>query len=729
MTRPRTKPFLTGLLAISAALPAQQFSAVEGEAGWTVSGKDFRARFDAHGACFSSHEGASLRFALEALHCGAQEIELAAPVLRRTDALVAFDRGAVVEEYLVSAEGMEQRFRFDRLGARGELRLRLAVDSELAARRDGEAIRFFGPKGAVAYGAATAIDAAGQRIAMHTAIVDGGLELVVPARFVLDAVLPLVVDPVVHATQTWFQSIVAADEVDFAYDVTTEQWLAVFQVNVGTNRWSLFGRVLDASGAPVGEVFGIYQSLVTSWKKPRIARLAATGTFLLVAEVVEGSNPSWIGGRIMTVSGATVSLSEPFVICKGGVRGATVGAYRNPDVGGDGNTGPGGRWTVVFEHSEPGDLDIHLRQVGSDGSILGAAPTPIAATAYSESNPRISRSNGAGAGATQTWPVVYERAVAVGAGTIATRLWMAMVNPGGSLRTLLGSQTWQISDHASSSRKGFDVSSPTDDLGNSRWFSVVEARLTATQGQDLYAFVFDNLGLGPAPVNLTALENGPSAWQANDQGSPAIDCDGTRFTVAYSHLYAAFDPDVHATTFARSPNGALVVHDARVAVAATTGPELGPVVCARRSGSGLPGRSLIGHGLDNGVETFLRARLYEGLAPGGFTWRSTGCGGLAMTVAGIAGLGMPIRFELPAAIGPAGFFIGTPSAVPLAICPGCTLGTTAWTTASGNAWTLTIPNVVGLVGATLAMQGFEAMPGAPCLDAIRLANTVDFDVR
>lgn len=729
MIRSLTRPLLTGLFTVSALLPAQRFSAVPGEAGWTVSGKDFLARFDSHGARFSNHTGASLRFALQALHCGADEIRLAAPVLSRAESLVAFDRGEVVEEYLVSGEGMEQRFRIDRLAARGELRLRLAVDTELVPRRDGDAIRFSGPRGEIAYGAATAIDAAGNRIAMDTAIIGGGLELVVPARFVAVAVLPLVVDPVVHATQTWFQSIVAADEVDFAYDPGTEQWLAVFQVNVGTGQWSLFGRVLDASGAPVGEVFGILQSLVTSWKKPRIARLAATGTFLLVAEVVEGANPSWIGGRIMTLSGTTVALSEPFVICKGGVRGAIAGAYRNPDVGGDGNTGLGGRWTVVFEHSEPGDLDIHLRQVGSDGSILGAAPTPIAATAYSESNPRISRSNGAGAVATQTWPVVYERAVAVGAGTIATRLWMAMVNPGGSLRTFLGSQTWQISDHASSSRKGFDVSSPTDDLGNSRWFSVVEARLTATQGQDLYAFVFDHLGLGPAPVNLTALENGPSAWQASDQWNPAVDSDGTRFTVAYSHLYSAFDSDVHATTFARLPNGTLVVHDARVAVAATTGPEVGPVICARRSGSGLPGRSLIGHGLDNGVETFLRARLYEGLAPGGFTWRSTGCGGLAMTVAGTAGLGMPIRFELPTAIGPAGFFIGAPAAVPLAICPGCTLGTTAWTTASGNVWTHPIPNVVGLVGATLAMQGFEAMPGAPCLDAIRLAHTVDFVVR
>ena len=33
------------------------------------------------------------------------------------------------------------------------------------------------------------------------------------------------------------------------------------------------------------------------------------------------------------------------------------------------------------------------------------------------------------------------------------------------------------------------------------------------------------------------------------------------------------------------------------------------------------------------------------------------------------------------------------------------------------------------IGATLAMQGFEVMPGAPCLDAIRLAHTVDFVVR
>jgi hypothetical protein len=728
---PSRRPLLGlfGLLVLPSLLPGQQFAATRAGAAWTVQGKDFRAQFDQDGAEFVTDRGARLRFALRGVDCGATPLTLAAPSLRRAGALIALDRGAVSEEYVLAAESMEQRFRFESLPERAELRVRIGVETGLVAGRDGDAIVFQGPGGAIGYGAATAIDARGRTTAMRTTIVDGGLELVVPADFVAAAAMPLLVDPVVHAAQTFFQSGAVAGETDIAYDQLSGQWLAVFQESVGVDQWRLRAQVLSASGAPVGSPTYLHVVGVTNWTKPRIARLGASPTFLVVAEIRQGPNDTWVGGKLLGLSGSTVTLGDSLILCRAGFNGAPAGAFRNPDVGADGGNAPGGRFTVVFEHYEPGNLDVLMRQVGADGTLLGAAPSVIAASAYAERSPRISRSNGNGTSASQTFGVVYERSVSVSSGTVPMRLWLSLVRADGSLRTLLGQTTWMLSDYSSSCCHEFDVSSPTDDVGSVRWLSVVETRSTATQSHDVFAFVFDHQGVGFAPTNLTDLENGPASWRAKAQTNPVVDSDGTRFTVAYQHAYSGTDTDIYASTFARSAQGSLVMHDARASVAASSDLEQAPVLCARRSGGGLPGRHLVAHTRSTGSEILLRAAVYEGLAAGSFSWRATGCGGASMNVAGSAGLAMPITFTQPTAVGPAGFFIGLPADVPLAVCPGCSLGTSAWTSFTGNTWTLVIPNAVGLVGAVLAVQGFEVVPGAPCLDAIRLTHSVDFVLR
>jgi hypothetical protein len=695
-----------------------------------TAGASYVAHFDAAGATFVPFLGETaerawpVTFRLAAAQVGDRPLPVTAAMPRRDADLVAFDRGGAIEQYLTALDGFEQRFVFATLPARGELRLRIGTTSDLEpSLTDG--VHFTGPLGGVRYGHAIAIDGNGRRVAMTTTLVENGLELTVPAEFVANATMPLVVDPLVGTLSTMVNTTIPTRNVDAAWDTATNSWVVAFERTLTATDSNVFVMRVAAYGSGQGPL-GTIDSSSTSWRRPRIANLASSDKFLVVAECDDAASAPWIGGRTVTnVSGNWV-ISAPLTIAKSGQNGAPIGEYTAPDVGGDGAATGNGQWVVVYEYGTAPDRDVHLREVAYDGSVTGV-PTLVATTNFDERGPRISKSNGQGNVATQRWAIAYERRTTTSGNDVA-KLWGSLVNRDGSLRSLLGQTTWVLSDNSVTGRGGWAASSPTDDLGGSRTLMVVESRPTAANGLDLFVIPFSDLGLGGVPVNLTALEPYGATWIAKPQRAPAVDSDGTRFAIGYVHDHSATDSDIYATTVAVLGNGNLDVHD-HDSVTTSSNDEDEVAIASRRSGGGVAGSYGVVVRRVEGTDQKLLTAIYDGLAAGGVVMRGSGCGGLGLETTGTAGLATPLTFSRSGEQGFGGFLAGAAASISLAPACFCTVGTTMDVVVAGDEWTFPIPNNLAVLGVTFSVQAFDLVPVGPCFGQIRASQTADVTVR
>ena len=116
---------------------------------------------------------------------------------------VDFDRGAIVERYLISNSGFEQRFRIaERPAGHGDLRLVMRVAGNVTATAvvpEHRAIAFrHDDVDVIRYGEARVLDRGGHQQPIATGYDGHGrLELIVPASFLDQAVYPVTVDPAV----------------------------------------------------------------------------------------------------------------------------------------------------------------------------------------------------------------------------------------------------------------------------------------------------------------------------------------------------------------------------------------------------------------------------------------------------------------------------------------------------------------------------------------------------
>ncbi|MBL8750339.1 MAG: hypothetical protein JNK78_14340 [Planctomycetes bacterium] len=173
---------------------------------WAV-GRDYKVGF-ADGVQFVPYIGRtdgpapSWRWRTKSARVGELELATAASRFSHGEWRAEYDLGGVVEAYDVRPEGVEQTFVLrDRPRSTGDLVIRGAVDSVLRAQQSDGAWSFVDERGTerVRYGAATAVDAFGNRRAMSTTFVDGGLELRLDGAWLAGAAFPVVVDPLVAA--------------------------------------------------------------------------------------------------------------------------------------------------------------------------------------------------------------------------------------------------------------------------------------------------------------------------------------------------------------------------------------------------------------------------------------------------------------------------------------------------------------------------------------------------
>lgn len=106
--------------------------------------------------------------------------------------------------------------------------MRVAFEGEYSAEEDEAGILFRGEFGDVRYGLAFAFDADGLRVEVPERLVDGAIELRVPAGFLARARFPVTLDPLVHTLdiETGPEECLAPD---VAYEDSTGGYLYVYE--------------------------------------------------------------------------------------------------------------------------------------------------------------------------------------------------------------------------------------------------------------------------------------------------------------------------------------------------------------------------------------------------------------------------------------------------------------------------------------------------------------------
>lgn len=648
---------------------------------------------------------------------------------------IRYERQGLTEVYELGLEGIEQKFLFPALPSRGELRLSLHVTTELAGQpaADGS-LSFTNERGGVRYGRAVAFDAVGRRCEVATRWADEQIELSVPAEFVAAAQLPLCIDPLVSLIRILASDPSPLRSVDIAFDSTLDQYAVVWGREFSLNDEDCYVQILDGAMNQIGGLLPIDLTL-DSWRDSQIANLNAYDTFLVVARCYNLSSSSWVGGRIVH-GGTSATMGNQFDIARAGVAGHPSGSKSSPDVGGDPETAAPTYFTVVWANentASPGRSDILFRQITSQGAFVTPSAIVLDNAGYYCREPRISKSDGMRPFASQRWAVVWYRCTAGGSCT-SPEMRAGLVRWDGHV-SFFGAplqSSFQISNQVAFMPL-YDVSSPTEPVNGRRRYAFVSDRQdAATASWDIYGVVFDDLGQTlDVERNLTVLE--PGTHHPLQQSSPAIDCDGTRFAVAYTELFSPTDEDVYVSTFAfdNTVGPQWLVHDPRNAAALSLDNEQEPAIVATRSGGGNGVRYGLAwrHVGSGNAWHRVEARTYDGMQAGStFVTRATGCGVLQVAAAGVPALGQTIQFVLPNAVGAVqGFVFGVPLARPIPGCPGCLLGSDG-STLLGLGFAVTVPAAPSFVGVTFAVQGFDFAAG-PCLGQITISDTIDFTIR
>lgn len=660
-------------------------------------------------------------FRLQRASVGGQPLALTAPRRLGEERTLRYDHGSVVEGLAIAPRGVEQTFTFASLPARGELVVEIAVATALQASLGNDGLVFTGPHDRVVYSPAVAIDANGARVEAPIAFADGTLSIRVPADFVANAALPLVIDPWVTGAVAYTSTTNDVGEPDVSWDETGQVWAVAFMRHFGGGDWDCYVQRVSANN-PMTLVGGLSTIDATSisWFRPRIANLEVYSTYMVVAQARGGANPWSVQGRFVANSGAVIG--SQFV-----VHSSTVDDIR-PDVGG--NSGPPPCYfTVVWEHAfSATDHDIYARQVEATGALRGTSQTFVQTNTANQSWPAISNSCGGGNAGTQRFAIVYQQAF----GAFDNDVY-------GALLTWDGVQTVSAGGGFTFPLElgGFNatlptVSSPTLEDNNQRQFLAAWERSNYEAG-NIAGACFDLGGTVLASADLTDLEPNlvRRAWP---QARPCVDSDGYRFVVAYQEVFngqtTTNDLDTRATIVARS-GSTLFAEEYGMALGFSGNREFNVALASRYSG----------HGYYSPM--FAAANDYDGIsgtplsidadaltaAPSGlFVQRTTACSTTGITWSGNAIPGGAVTVSVGASPNLRGMIVGTPVSVVLGFCPSCTLGVDGFLW-NGDSFTLFVPLSPAVVGFTFSAQGFELAPsGAPCLNQISLTDTVDVTI-
>ncbi len=511
-----------------------------GDGAWWARGRNWKASFGTDGVAFIPFFGSDaprnfpLHLALARVSRGGAPLPLAGTTLARSADGVDLEHGTLHERWHATPDSLEQTFVFDALPGTGELVLELSASSELEpSAESGGGFRFANALGSVHYGAATAIDAHGARLALASELVDGALRLRVPAAFLAEAALPLTIDPLLYANAVSTLPTVellpdiASDGINLRYLVAFEEVYSATDTDVYTTSTTL-------DGLPIANT-GVYVDYTTdAWFAPKVAFNALHQTFLTTCQVRPfGSSDPIIRGRARAALSTTLYAQQT-------ISGAEPGHKFYVDVGGDPElTGPTYFFAAWTRNFSANDWDIHARLIDFDGTPLGTSAIYLENSSGTfDWHPRVSKTDGRAPFPSQAWNVTWMRS-----------------QPSGNIDILGAQVRWDglIVTPTFGLTSGFvavypTVSSPLDATayGASRPYAIAWHTGAATD-HDTFLAVLQGTQLGAPAVNLPQLEGSD---MTQDQVYPEVDTDGSRFAIAYleSYAHSTVDFDGYAAT-------------------------------------------------------------------------------------------------------------------------------------------------------------------------------------
>ncbi|MCC7066572.1 MAG: hypothetical protein IT456_27510 [Planctomycetes bacterium] len=450
-----------------------------------------------------------LRFELLTAGRGTALQPVALARLAQDGQTVRYERETLVETYEVRADGVKQSFVFTELPAgQGDLLVRGAVATALVAgpvTSEGMAFTLDGV-GGVTFGAVLGYDAVGNQVQGAMRYEGGALEFSLPASFVDNAVLPVVIDPLVGTTVTLG---LTNDDVwpDVAWDASTATWLAVWRRDLSATNLDIRGQRLDATGAQIGGQINIETNTATLATTPRVANINERDAFVVI----------WSAGGDVFARGvlsSTAAMTAEVTVAGGSNN------QLNPDIGGEATTNGDEAFAVWVDSTS--DV-VSLRPITyTAGNTLTLGAITAVTSGWPDSDPSISQSGGAPG----FWLVTWTRDLS-GNFDIRGRIW----------NRTLGFVT-----------SAFVVESATDDCTQSandgdgyNWvvaYARTEAGLS-TRDVDARSVEMHASGVSLGTVQTIAGD------ASDDETAPAVGWVGNSAMVAYQDLNGAGNFDAY----------------------------------------------------------------------------------------------------------------------------------------------------------------------------------------
>lgn len=686
-------------------LPPLVVDAVTPAETWAV-GRGYKARITAGGLLFHALPGPELplqpvALALQQVQVGGIALPLRTSKRPDDGNRCGLDHGSVQEHFDLRPEGVEQSFHFPSLPTRGELVVRIAVTTALAAMPQDGGVRFGEGPQAVHYGSATVLDAAGRRLSLPSEWRDGGLQITVPAAFVAAAELPLVVDPLMSSPATWVLGTgtgvnLSVAGPDLAYSPINSSWLLVWQVQVASNDHDVYARRFDVDWNPLGSAQGV-ELTTADWSVPKVAHLARSDEWRIAAYSTAGLTTFNVHVRRWAPSGP---VGAAFVV--GGGFATAVPSF-GPAIGGDPFAGSGPSNVCV---AWPSGSNVRYTTVNEAG-VVGTLRTINGVDTVADL--AISKGN-----RTQRWLLVWGD-------------W----NPGIAAQPSVNYRGAMIDYNG-----GLIGGSTSVSFGSHAVFSLLPAARIATSSPDSsgdYTVVYEEPYLSTMRVRKVLFGGSVTAETTLDSLVPGwgwtrtnVETDGVRSLVTKGQ-----GNDVRGALLACDPLVGTWRVDDQFNITGTL-PVVSTAPTSRfvYSNNGIVRPFTLAYGMTSSTVSAVRIVQYAGYVTGtGYSTYGSACGvPLSLNHDGtVPALGNTVTFNLGTTYPIAGYLFGTPAALPLTGICNCTLGVDG-TLLVGYPLVLPIPLNVNLVGLTFSTQGFSFQAG-PCFGSASLTNTIDMTIQ
>ena len=348
-----------------------------------------------------------LQWQTSSVRVGGEELLVAgrAPSAKASDWRYEYRFGAVTEAYDLRKDGVEQTFVLEsRPAASGELLIEGRVNTELLAPERGFAhatLTFSHADGTpiIAYGAATAVDAAGRRFPMDSAYADGTVRLRLAAADLAAASFPLVVDPLLGNLIVSFDSTSRqASFPDVARDDAGNQLMTVYgRLNSGGD-YDAFARITadDFTGTTL-----VWTDVTASWSTRRcdVAFVGGAGRWIVVIQRdFPSPTGSWI--RYHTRASGDLVASSTYT----SLAGSTGNTLSAPDVGGTDAFSSGNNALVVYQSdvglANSANSEVYAQLVDVAANTAGAPINLEVGATFDRETPSV---NQVSDGGTASW--------------------------------------------------------------------------------------------------------------------------------------------------------------------------------------------------------------------------------------------------------------------------------------------------------------------------------------